>query len=35
VINPGRDDQRRQFKSAGITLKRGDVVRGSTGGGGG
>ena len=35
VINPGRDDERRQFKSAGITLKRGDIVRGSTGGGGG
>jgi N-methylhydantoinase B len=35
VINPGRDDERRQFKSAGITLKCGDIVRGSTGGGGG
>ena len=35
VINPGRDDERRQFNSAGITLKCGDIVRGSTGGGGG
>jgi N-methylhydantoinase B len=35
VINPGHDDERRQFKSAGIMLKRGDIVRGSTGGGGG
>jgi len=35
VINPGREDEQRRFKSAGITLRRGDVVRGSTGGGGG
>ncbi len=35
VINPGRDDEQRTFKSAGITLRRGDIVRGATGGGGG
>jgi N-methylhydantoinase B len=34
VINPGRDDERRLLKTAGTTLRRGDVVRGSTGGGG-
>jgi N-methylhydantoinase B len=35
VINPGREDEQHRLKSAGITLRRGDVVRGSTGGGGG
>lgn len=35
VINPGRDDEQRKFKSAGIKLQRGDIVRGATGGGGG
>ena len=35
VINPGRDDERHQLKSAGTLLRRGDVVRGSTGEGGG
>jgi N-methylhydantoinase B len=35
VINPGREGEQRRFKSAGITLRRGDVVRGATGGGGG
>jgi N-methylhydantoinase B len=35
MINAGRDDERLTFKSAGLTLRRGDVVRGSTGGGGG
>jgi N-methylhydantoinase B len=35
VVNPGRDDELRTFKSAGLTLRTGDVVRGSTGGGGG
>jgi N-methylhydantoinase B len=35
VINPGRDDERRILKTAGTKLRRGDVVRGATGGGGG
>jgi N-methylhydantoinase B len=35
VINPDREDEQHRLKSAGITLRRGDVVRGSTGGGGG
>ena len=35
VINPDREDVQHRFKSAGIALGKGDVVRGSTGGGGG
>jgi N-methylhydantoinase B len=35
VVNPGRADERRLLKTAGTTLRRGDVVRGATGGGGG
>jgi N-methylhydantoinase B len=35
VINPGSENEQHRLKSAGITLRRGDVVRGSTGGGGG
>jgi N-methylhydantoinase B len=35
VINPGRDDERRMLKVNGLKLKKGDVVRCATGGGGG
>ena len=35
VINPGRDDERHILKATAIELKRGDVIRGSSGGGGG
>lgn len=35
VLNPGRDDERRMLKASRVTLKRGDVVRTMTGGGGG
>jgi N-methylhydantoinase B len=35
VINPGRPDERRILKVNGLALKKGDVVRCSTGGGGG
>jgi N-methylhydantoinase B len=35
VINPGRDDERHVLKATRLVLKRGDVVRGCTGGGGG
>ncbi|NUR98825.1 MAG: hydantoinase B/oxoprolinase family protein [Kribbellaceae bacterium] len=35
VINPGRADERRLLKVNGLTLNAGDVVRCSTGGGGG
>jgi N-methylhydantoinase B len=35
VINPGREDERHMLKCSRVTLKRGDVVRTMTGGGGG
>ena len=35
VINPGREDERRMLKCSRVTLRRGDVVRTMTGGGGG
>jgi N-methylhydantoinase B len=35
VINPGRADERRMLKVNGAALKKGDVVRCATGGGGG
>jgi N-methylhydantoinase B len=35
VINPGRPDERRMLKVNGTRLRKGDVVRCSTGGGGG
>ncbi|HEX3590292.1 MAG TPA: hydantoinase B/oxoprolinase family protein [Pseudonocardiaceae bacterium] len=35
VINPGRADERRMLKVNGTSLRKGDVVRCSTGGGGG
>ncbi|RZU11396.1 N-methylhydantoinase B [Kribbella rubisoli] len=35
VVNPGRPDERRLLKVNGLDLKAGDVVRCSTGGGGG
>ncbi|GAA2798325.1 hydantoinase B/oxoprolinase family protein [Saccharopolyspora taberi] len=35
VINPGRPDERRMLKVNGLPLRAGDVVRCSTGGGGG
>jgi N-methylhydantoinase B len=35
AINPGRDDERHILKATRLVLKRGDVIRGSTGGGGG
>ena len=35
VINPGRPDERRMLKVNGAALKKGDVVRCATGGGGG
>jgi N-methylhydantoinase B len=35
VINPGRPDERRLLKCNGLRLKRGDVIRCATGGGGG
>jgi N-methylhydantoinase B len=35
VLNPGREDERRMLKASRIPLKRGDVVRTMTGGGGG
>jgi N-methylhydantoinase B len=35
VINPGRADERHMLKASRVTLKRGDVVRTMTGGGGG
>jgi N-methylhydantoinase B len=35
VINPGRDDERHMLKASRVTLRRGDVVRTMTGGGGG
>lgn len=35
VINPGRDDERRLLKINGLRLRKGDVIRCSTGGGGG
>ncbi|MFF0267034.1 hydantoinase B/oxoprolinase family protein [Kribbella sp. NPDC004536] len=35
VVNPGRADERRLLKVNGLTLNAGDVVRCSTGGGGG
>ncbi|MBB5935502.1 hydantoinase B/oxoprolinase family protein [Streptomyces zagrosensis] len=35
VINPGRPDERRLLKANGLRLAQGDVVRCSTGGGGG
>ena len=34
-INPGRDDERHMLKATRLVLKRGDVIRGSSGGGGG
>ncbi|HWE83247.1 MAG TPA: hydantoinase B/oxoprolinase family protein, partial [Gaiellaceae bacterium] len=35
VINPGRPDERHVLKATRLVLKRGDVIRGSSGGGGG
>jgi N-methylhydantoinase B len=35
VLNPGRDDERRLLKCSRVTLRRGDVIRTMTGGGGG
>jgi N-methylhydantoinase B len=35
VVNPGREDERRLLKASAIPLKKGDVVRTMTGGGGG
>jgi N-methylhydantoinase B len=35
VLNPGREDERRMLKASRVALKRGDVVRTMTGGGGG
>ena len=35
TINPGRDDERKLLKASVLPLKRGDVVRAETGGGGG
>jgi N-methylhydantoinase B len=35
VINPGREDERHMLKASRVMLKRGDVVRTLTGGGGG
>jgi N-methylhydantoinase B len=35
TINPGRPDERRLLKAARVTVKRGDVIRCETGGGGG
>lgn len=35
VINPGRADERHILKATRLVLRRGDVIRGSTGGGGG
>ncbi|HUY72136.1 MAG TPA: hydantoinase B/oxoprolinase family protein [Gaiellaceae bacterium] len=35
VINPGRDDERHILKATRLVLKRGDVIRGMSGGGGG
>jgi N-methylhydantoinase B len=35
VLNPGRADERRMLKCSRVALKRGDVVRTMTGGGGG
>jgi N-methylhydantoinase B len=35
VLNPGRDDERRMLKGSRIALRRGDVIRTMSGGGGG
>jgi N-methylhydantoinase B len=35
VVNPGREDERRLLKASRVPLRRGDVVRTMTGGGGG
>jgi N-methylhydantoinase B len=35
VVNPGRDDERRMLKCSRVKLRRGDVIRTMTGGGGG
>ena len=35
MINPGRDDERHMLKASRLPLRRGDVVRTMTGGGGG
>jgi N-methylhydantoinase B len=35
TINPGRDDERHVLKATRLVLKRGDVIRGASGGGGG
>ena len=35
VVNPGRDDERRLLKCSTMPLRRGDVIRTMTGGGGG
>jgi len=35
VINPGREDERHVLKATRLVLKRGDVIRGLSGGGGG
>jgi N-methylhydantoinase B len=35
ILNPGREDERRMLKASRVPLKRGDVVRTMTGGGGG
>jgi N-methylhydantoinase B len=35
ILNPGREDERSMLKASGVQLRRGDVVRTMTGGGGG
>jgi N-methylhydantoinase B len=35
VLNPGRDDERRMLKASRVALRRGDVIRTMSGGGGG
>ncbi len=35
VVNPGREDERRMLKASRVKLRRGDVIRTMTGGGGG
>jgi N-methylhydantoinase B len=35
VVNPGREDERRMLKCSRVKLRRGDVIRTMTGGGGG
>jgi N-methylhydantoinase B len=35
IVNPGREDERRLLKASRVVLRRGDVIRTMTGGGGG